>query len=120
QRFGERIAARGRLGSPVYNGHSRHSFAGGVGLEPHVAGVEVCPPGLVGPEPGAGGDADGGEPVGEVLADRVSQLAVGGEADDGHAGAGLGVAAESVTDRLPSQLTVTWAGGEVHAGEGEV
>ena len=68
-------------------------LAGGVGLEPHVAGVEVGPPGLVGPQQDAGVDADGVEPGGEVLADDVGLLAVGGDADDADAGAGLGVAA---------------------------
>lgn len=45
-----------------------NAFPSGVGLEPHVTGVEIGPPGLVGPQFDAGVDADGVEASGGVLA----------------------------------------------------
>ena len=96
------------------------TIPGGVGLESHVAGDEVGPSGLVGPQQEMRVYADGVEPFRELAADQICLLAVCGEADDADRGAWLGVAGEAVADGPPDQLLVSGGGRHVHAGDGKI
>jgi len=116
---GKGIAARRRLRTPGQDCRLGDPFAGGVGLESHVAGVEVSPPSLVGPEHDASVDADRLKPGSEVVTDHHRFLAVGGQTNDGDAGAGFGVAAVGVADGTPDDLAVMGSGGQVDASHRE-
>ena len=116
----ERVAVRCRLGSTGQDGRRGEALPRGLGLEAHVAGVEVGPAALIGPQHDAGVDADRVEPGCEVVSGDGRFLAVGGEADDRDAGAGLGVAAVGIADGAPDDLAVTRRGGQVDAGHRQV
>jgi hypothetical protein len=118
KRLREGLSAGRRLGASIDDGHRSDELAGGVGLEPDVARVQVGPPGLVSPQKDAGVDPDGVEPGRELGADIVRHLPVGSDADDADTGAGLGVAGEAVADRSPDQLAVARCRRQVDSGDG--
>lgn len=120
KRSSQRSAARSRLRLPGQYGRCCDPYAGGFGLEARVSGVDVGPPGVVGPHDEPSVDADRVEPGGEFGTDRLSHRPVVGDADDADAGSGLGIADEGGADGVPHGVAVACCGGHVDSGGREV
>ena len=115
--LGDRLAVpdqRGRQGGPAGRrlggaGEDRRGgdpLGGLLGLQTGGTGVELAPALAVGPQPKVGGDADGLQPVGQVLAGELGVAAVLGDADDADAGTGPGVPAVRAAECVPDLLAI--------------